>query len=53
MNSNDPLRDQAKTIREHHEQQPAPRQETPREGRYRVQREQEQAEIKRNPHKGY
>ncbi|WGS53553.1 hypothetical protein LFL96_21070 [Paraburkholderia sp. D15] len=54
MNSHDPIiRDQAKVIREQAEQKPAPRKETPREGRYRVERERAAADLKRNPHKGY
>ncbi|RKR46289.1 hypothetical protein [Paraburkholderia sp. BL17N1] len=54
MNSNDPIiRDQAKVIREQAESKPAPRQETPREARWRVERERAEADSKRNPHKGY
>lgn len=54
MNSHDPIiRDQAKAIREQTEQKPAPLQETPREARWRVERERAAADVKRNPHKGY
>lgn len=54
MNPNDPtLRDQGKALREHIEQQPVPRDETPREGRWRVQREQAEREAKQNPHRSY
>lgn len=54
MNSHDPIiRDQAKVIREQTEQKSAPRQETPREARWRVERERAAADVKRNPHKGY
>jgi hypothetical protein len=45
--------DQARAIREHHEKQPAPRNETPREARWRVERERAEAEAKKNPHRGY
>lgn len=48
-----PLADQHRAIREHHEKQPAPRNETPREARWRVERERAEAEAKRNPHRGY
>lgn len=51
---NDPIvTDQARAIREHSEAHPAPRQETPREGRYRVQREQAERDAKSKPHTGY
>lgn len=54
MNSHtDNLREQARAIREQHEAQPQPRQETAREARYRVQRERAETEAKRNPHRGY
>ncbi|HKR45468.1 MAG TPA: hypothetical protein VJU59_38335 [Paraburkholderia sp.] len=49
MNSND----QARAIREHHEKQPQPRNETPREARWRVEREKAAEQAKREPHKGY
>jgi hypothetical protein len=47
------IRDQARAIREHAEQQPAPRNETAREARWRAERERAQEEAKRNPRKGY
>lgn len=54
MNSHDPvIQDQAKAIREQAGQKPVPRDETPREARWRVERERAEAEAKRNPHKGY
>lgn len=54
MNSNtDPIRDQAKAIREHVAERPAAPTETPREARYRVERERREAEAKRNPHRNY
>ena len=49
----DLTRDQAKAIREHHEAQPVAPKESPREARWRVEREKAQAEAKRNPHRGY
>ena len=48
-----PIRDQAKAIREHVAEQPARPVETPREARYRVERERREAEAKRNPHRSY
>lgn len=50
---NDLIRDQAKAIREQHEQQPMQRQETPRQARWRVEAERVAAEAKAKPHKGY
>lgn len=48
-----PIRDQAKAIREQHDARPAAPAETPREARWRIERQRAQAEAKRNPHKGY
>lgn len=49
----DTLKDQARAIREQHEKLPEPRKETAREGRYRRQREEAEAEAKKNPHRSY
>lgn len=46
-------RDQAKAIREQHDARPAAPQETPREARWRAERERAQAEAKSKPHTGY
>lgn len=48
-----PIRDQAKAIREQHDARPVAPKESPREARYRVERERAQAEAKRKPHTGY
>lgn len=50
---NDLIRDQAKAIRKNHEQQPAQRQETAREGRWRTERERAERDAKQNPHRSY
>ncbi|CAE6713226.1 hypothetical protein R75461_01158 [Paraburkholderia nemoris] len=48
-----PIRDQARAIREQHDARPVAPQESPREARYRVEREKAQAEAKAQPHRGY
>jgi hypothetical protein len=48
-----PIRDQAKVIREQYEARPAAPAETPREARWRVERERAQAEAKAKPHTRY
>lgn len=48
-----PIRDQAKAIREQHDARPTVPQESPREARYRVEREKAQAEAKKHPHRRY
>jgi hypothetical protein len=54
VNSHDPIiRDQAKAIREQTEQKPVPAQETPRESRWRVEREKAAADVKKYPHRRY
>lgn len=54
MNRTDPLvSGQAKAIREHSDAKPEPLKETPREGRWRIQREQAEREAKKHPHRGY
>lgn len=47
------LKDQARAIREQHEKLPEPRKETPREARWRVERERAAEQARREPHKGY
>lgn len=42
MSTDNPLRDQSRAIREQHETRPAPRQETPKQARIRMQIEREQ-----------
>ncbi|MBF3825435.1 hypothetical protein [Burkholderia pseudomallei] len=49
----DDLHHQARAIREQHERLPEPRKETPREARWRSERERNAAELKKHPHKGY
>lgn len=51
--SENPFRDQTRAIQEHHGKQPAPRNETPREARWRVERERAEAEAKKHPHRNY
>lgn len=54
MNSDDPMiRDHAKAIQEQAGKKPEQRKETPREARWRTERERAEAESKRNPHRGY
>jgi len=53
MSTENPLRDQSRAIREHHEKQPAPRNETAREARWRVEREKAAEEARKHPHRGY
>lgn len=48
-----PLRDQSRAIQQQHEKRPEPRNETPREARWRVEKERADADAKKNPHKGY
>ncbi|MFM0263303.1 hypothetical protein [Paraburkholderia sediminicola] len=52
MNDNQ-TRDQAKAIREDIDKLPKPAPESPREARWRVERERAQAEAKAKPHRGY
>lgn len=42
-----------KAIQEDHAGKPASTGESPREARWRVERERREAEVKRHPHKGY
>lgn len=51
--TNDLIRDQAKAIREEADRRPVAPTETPREARWRAERERAQAEAKRKPHQGY
>jgi hypothetical protein len=51
--SDELIRDQAKAIREQHDQRPAPRNETAREARWRVEREKAERDAKQNPHRSY
>lgn len=44
---------QARAIREQAEKRSAPRNETAREARWRVERERAEAQAKREPHKRY
>lgn len=54
MNMNDnQTRDQAKAIREQHDARPAEAKETPREARWRAERERAQRNAKQKPHTGY
>lgn len=53
--STDTLREQAKAIRQQHESKPqtnAPK-ESPREARWRVERERAAEQARKEPHKGY
>ncbi|WP_156954291.1 hypothetical protein [Paraburkholderia acidipaludis] len=45
--------DQTRAIREDHEKRPAARNETPREARWRREREEAAARAKAKPHEGY
>jgi hypothetical protein len=47
------IRDHAKAIREHSEKQPVAPKETPREARWRVERERAEREAKVKPHTRY
>jgi hypothetical protein len=48
-----PIRDQARAIREQHDARPAAPKETPREARWRVERERAEREAKSKPHTRY
>lgn len=53
MMADNQTRDQAKAIREQHDARPAEAKETPREARWRAERERAHAEAKAKPHRGY